>query len=571
MPRAIKGGQIRRAQLITTYGVGSIVAVGDESFMVAGIDRWDVGETSELHEPRLERELGVGSFMSPPATEDHGDIPAVRFPNWVSCPSCSRLDKHGFFTSFDRNRCGICDQPLVPSRFVMACTRGHIDDFPYFLWVHKGSPPTAGNHTLRIRAAGASASLRDIEISCECGKSRTMEGALGRHALRQITQCGGRRPWLTGASEPCSKPPRGLQRGASNVWFPIVRSALSIPPWSEGAFRALNRWWTILRHLDETALRAAITGMKLTETTGYSAEDLLAAVADRKQRELDPGAGPSMREAEHEALVRGRPESSAKQEFACLASDVPLEWTKHLQHVRVITRLREVRALQAFSRILPLSPADPPDDRAPLYAGATGWLPAIEVIGEGLFVELMPKRLEHWEATPVVVERARRIDRNYADRFARNKLQPDREITPRLLLVHTLAHLLINQWSLDSGYPAASLRERLFVSSTMAGFMVYTATSDSAGSLGGLVAQAVPARLSASLAESLDRARWCSADPLCIESAAQGVDALNLAACHACALLPEVSCEEMNVLLDRGLVVGTPRSPRLGYFGETKD
>src|SRR5437773_12557302 len=117
MPRAIKGGQIRRAQLITTYGVGSIVAVGDESFMVAGIDRWDVAQCPELHEPRLERELAVTSFFSPPATEERGDIPAVRFPTWVSCPVCKRLDKHGFFTGFDRNRCGTCDQALVPSRF----------------------------------------------------------------------------------------------------------------------------------------------------------------------------------------------------------------------------------------------------------------------------------------------------------------------------------------------------------------------------------------------------------------------------------------------------------------------
>ena len=61
------------------------------------------------------------------------------------------------------------------------------------------------------------------------------------------------------------------------------------------------------------------------------------------------------------------------------------------------------------------------------------------------------------------------------------------------------------------------------------------------------------------LRDAVVRAGWCSADPLCIESEASGVDSLNLAACHACCLLPETSCEEMNVFLDRGLLVGARR------------
>jgi hypothetical protein len=104
----------------------------------------------------------------------------------------------------------------------------------------------------------------------------------------------------------------------------------------------------------------------------------------------------------------------------------------------------------------------------------------------------------------------------------------------------------------------------------MAGLLVYTATSDSAGSLGGVIAQADPGRLEVTIQEALERVSWCSADPLCSESEAAGVDSLNLAACHACVLLPEVSCEEMNVLLDRGLLTGTPGNPSLGLFAGSK-
>ena len=561
----IKGGEIRRSQLITTYGVGAIVAVGDESFMVVGIDRWDVAP--DLHEPRLESALRVTAFALPPATDDGADIPVIRFPTWVWCPGCDRLAEHRFFANVDRNRCNICDQSLVPSRFVMACAHGHIDDFPYFLWVHRGGPPTGESHAMRIRAAGASAALRDIEVSCACGKSATMDGAFGRDALRHMTRCTGRRPWLADKAEACDETPRALQRGASNVWFPILRSALSIPPWSEGVFQALNRFWPVLRSVPESALRDTLEGAKVVQLSGYGLDDLVTAVGDRKRREADPDAGVPLREAEHEALIRGRPEFSTKQEFVSLIATVPSRWSEYVGAVRVVSRLREVRVLEAFSRVTPPSPADPPERRAPLYSAAPGWLPGMEVIGEGVFLALSQDRLTEWERSPAVQKRGRRIDEHYAARFARNKLKPDRSITPRFLLVHTLAHLLIGQWSLDSGYPAASLRERLYVSPTMAAFMIYTATSDSAGSLGGIVAQAAPERLELALTDALDRGEWCSADPLCVESSAQGVDALNLAACHACVLLPEVSCEEMNVLLDRGLVVGTLDNAVLSFFG----
>ena len=136
------------------------------------------------------------------------------------------------------------------------------------------------------------------------------------------------------------------------------------------------------------------------------------------------------------------------------------------------------------------------------------------------------------------------------------------------MLVHSLAHALITQWALDCGYPAASLRERLYVSDEMAGFLIYTATSDSAGSLGGIVGLAENGDLDDLISEALREASWCSSDPLCIESEGGGVDALNLAACHACLLLPEVSCEEMNVLLDRALLVGTADNPSMAFFAE---
>jgi hypothetical protein len=118
----------------------------------------------------------------------------------------------------------------------------------------------------------------------------------------------------------------------------------------------------------------------------------------------------------------------------------------------------------------------------------------------------------------------------------------------RYLLVHSLAHVLINQFVFECGYSTASLRERLYVSADanapMAGILIYTAAGDSEGTLGGLVRLGRQERLGPVVRRALSRASWCSADPVCSENlGGQGSRLANLAACHACVLLPETSCE----------------------------
>jgi hypothetical protein len=561
---AVKGA-VRRSQLVTTYGVGSIIALGDESFIVTGIDRWGISDAN-LHEPRLERELTVNGFVVPPATDD-GDIPVARFPRWYSCPKCKRLDEHRRLTTFESNVCGDCNRPLVPSRFVMVCPRGHIDDFPYVRWVHEGRPRQGVTHALFIEAHGATASLRDIEIRCSCGGKRTMDKAFDRFALRDVTRCFGNRPWLGREQEDCDQPVRTLQRGASNVWFGSHRSVISIPPWSDAAFQLLDRHWDILRALPPAALESAIEAIGLTAGTNFTTSDLVDAVRERKRRQEgaeDPTSEAEIRRDEYRALNFGQEDTLGSQFAASEATRSP-SLSDVISKVMLVTRLREVRALQGFSRILPPGGSD---TLAPLFMTDPGWRPAIEVRGEGLFLVLDEARILAWEQQQNVVERIRDLDQRYAARARRWGQEPDRIITPRLVLIHTFAHALVDQLALDAGYPAASLRERLYIGDNMQGFLIYTASTDAAGSLGGLVAQGEPARLEQAVTSAVVRASWCSADPICVETEAQGADGLNLAACHACALLPETSCEEMNILLDRALMVGAPGDPALGFFAD---
>ena len=560
MPARTKG-EIRRSQLITTYGVGAIVAVEDESFMIAGMDRWPVS-ASDLHEPRLERELGVHGFVVPPATEDDPDIPVVRFPTMMSCPECHRLAEHRRFTAFGGHTCNVCEWPLVPSRFVVVCDHGHIDDFPYFNWVHAGSTRTGEKtHDMRIEAAGTTASLRDIVISCSCGvQPVSMDGAFSRDALRGVFSCSGRRPWLQSENESCGLVPRTLQRGASNVWFPVVQSALSIPPWSEGALRLLNRYWIALRHVPDDGLLPVVEGMGLAKGTEYGVQDLVDAVRQRRTQE-DAAPDPmSLRPQEYDALVRGRAEVSNEQDFVCVAPErlgpVTERW---FSQVMLVKRLREVRALESFTRLLPPSPADPQERRSPLSAERMGWLPGIEVTGEGIFLHLREESVRTWEERPAVRERAAVLNSSYRQSFLEREKDPDRVIMSRLVLIHTLAHVLINEWSLECGYPSSSLRERLYVSPQMADLLC--ARRRRLGRKPRRARSPRPRR-----GDSTTRScrqypfSVVVSDPLCIEADASGVDSPNLAACHACVLLPEVSCEERDLLLDRALA-GSSRSP----------
>jgi hypothetical protein len=238
--------------------------------------------------------------------------------------------------------------------------------------------------------------------------------------------------------------------------------------------------------------------------------------------------------------------------------------------VCLVRKLRETRVLVGFSRLLPVE--DPASaDLLPIAEDDDlSWLPATVVYGEGVFLEFSVEKLNAWCENPMVSSRISALKEHYNLRRVERGLD-EVEITAKYVLLHTFAHSLIGQLSFDCGYGSASLRERIYCELDepawpMQGVLIYTASGDSEGTLGGLVRQGEPDRLTAIVGRAIRRAQWCSSDPVCIESAGQGSDNANLAACHGCVLLPETSCETGNRLLDRGLLVGTPEAPEIGFF-----
>jgi MrfA Zn-binding domain len=559
-------GNVRRSQLITTYGVGAIVAVDDEAVMVAGLDDWRVDGEDLLQEPRLH--IDGKRLLLPPGKdgslffEETGHIPVVRFPRWYYCsdPDCRRLDSFGRLSSGLEPKCKHCAAALIPSRFIAVCEEGHIEDFPYSAWVHRGSRPDPENrHDLSLRATGGAGSLAGIVVECACGEQRSMEGAFGRDALRGIRSCGGYRPWLRSNSEGgCGKLLRSSQRGASNVWFSNVRSVLSIPPWSDGLQKYVQSHWGTFGLDIEPEMLKALAG-KVIESTGadYSIEELLAAVEARKVEARQARGEAETRTEEYRALCQGR-SGDAEADFVAEVAEPPAGLGQFVDRVTVASRLREVRVFTGFSRLQPNRPSG--DGSA--IAEHADWLPAIAVHGEGVFLRLNEEAVSGWEANAIVLERVEELQ----GRWSRSFLYDGGTLISRFVLAHTLAHALIDQWSLAGGYPAASLRERIYADAQGVGILIYTAAADSAGSLGGLIAQAEPTRLGPSLEEAVKRYAWCSSDPVCSETRSQGAEGLNMAACHACALVPETSCEHRNGLLDRALLVGIPGHRDFGFF-----
>lgn len=238
--------------------------------------------------------------------------------------------------------------------------------------------------------------------------------------------------------------------------------------------------------------------------------------------------------------------------------------------IALVHKLRETRAFNGFSRIFSGGFQTDADRWGLIALNKKNWLPAIVVRGEGIFLRFRISAIADWESRwgEAHMTRLEKLNQTLADLRTRRR-QPSLSVTPRLVLLHTFAHQLINQLVFDCGYGSASLRERIYYSDDqepMAGVLIYTAESDSEGSMGGLVHMGQPGLLDKVVARAVDRSRWCSSDPVCIETYGQGPDNCNLAACHACALLPETSCEQQNRLLDRGVVSGTLMTPGSGFF-----
>lgn len=597
-------GDVRRSQVITTHGPGSIIDFRAGGFggagisvVAAGLEEWDrwapppgLGNPQTVYEPRLQEQLGVDGFRLPPVApqvapgvyrNDSGKLIGVRFPRWLQCPQCHLIRQSRSWTEDAGDPalyCAVCSERaggrnrvhVVPVRFIVICDHGHLDEFPWDWWVrHKEQCPLSGRRKELKLEGSATAGLAGLILSClGCGSSRSMEGCFSPDTIQR---CQGRRPWLgTDADEQCMARPRVVQRGASNLYFSSIESALDIPPWSDELQKKIGVRWAMLQQApDQASRRTLVRAMRLADITAKSEDELLSAIEDRIARLRSPDR--HLRWEEYQQFVQHTQPFGENTEFEIRPAPAPPELGGWLQAVTRATRLREVRALRGFTRVFPPSGGD--DDRlAKISLNRQSWLPAVENRGEGIFIQLRIDRIRAWEERRAVSDRVAEIRHSYEDAWMERGRPgaPPKTVTPRLLLIHSLSHALIRQLSLSCGYSSASLRERLYIDATstwdMAGLLIFTSSPDADGTLGGLARQGESTNIVRVFEDALTSMSWCSSDPLCIEGVHARSEPANGAACHACLLAAETSCEEFNAFLDRALLVGTPTQPELGFF-----
>lgn len=579
----------RRSKLTMTSGCGALVEFPGFSGIMGGQNLWPTfhPEHMKIHEKNLEELLGKEYFLQPSIDEsadrvkESFHVPVLRFPEYYFCPNCHELDyarriARNFSSDKDHTEtliCSNCGKELLPSRFIIACDNGHLSDFPYVWWVHKGKH--CERPKLRLEYTGRTGGLDSIIVSCDyCNAKATMANCLGKKALEML-KCEGDSPWLGAKARKCEcgKEVRALMRGSNNVYYPKTTNLLTIPPWSSSIQKVIDNYYTALKayfipnapqELIDIGCKAVFDGNNLEETLHCTFDEFLTQVKLRfiKNENTESPTLISLLADEYKALIGPDIDDLL---FKTVEAELAPDLKPYFNSIKMVKRLREVQVLEGFRRITAFS-----EDGAiytPLSSKPEKWLPATELLGEGIFFEFSRDKLEEWK-----ILAGDRYDR-MGKRFNQNTLYTTMgSFSPELVCIHTFSHLMIRELAYQCGYDASSIKEKLYICNEpgreMAGVLIYTASTCSDGSLGGLVRQGETSRLENTILNMLNRASWCSNDPICIEAKEQGNYAVNYAACHACALVSETSCTYNNLVLDRYAIVGDIENQGAGFMGE---
>lgn len=611
---------LRPSQLVLGFGPGAMVDLPTRSVVIGGLDLWHMRERGSwrpIHEPRAAAVLeallrGNGrladgvrlTLRTPPAHDENrtgpGEPPGIEariFPAWFvarDAEEAGDVRRRRLVRWRDlnpRGRAELIDDDgrrlaVTPIRFVAGCHKGHLQDIDWAYAVHVDLPGRCVQ-PLWLEERGTSGDPASTRIVCGCGAALSLRDA---QADGRFGKCRGRRPWLPTDDADCGENLRFLTRTATNAYFPQVLTVISLPAGEDELTRLVEAhmdaidWVTTeaemaIARRANPALRAALAG--------WSDADIVARVAQlRSTGHQTLAKAPKV--AEFDLLASGLPAIGSDTPDARLFARTltRAEWDGDRPRLSPIAaavavhRLREVACLYGFTRF-EAAPTAIDGDLEELYIAVEGaalavdleWLPAVEQLGEGIFLRFDPQAIRSWLTRPAVAVRGEALLSGW-DRWRSGQAYGDKLRFPGLAYyaMHGFSHALMTEIALDCGYPATALKERLYAivdeDSERFGLLLYTASTGTQGTLGGLVA--VLPRLGAIAERALDRLALCSGDPICAEhdpDAHADERALSGAACHSCLLVAETSCEARNLYLDRALTAPTVLTDAAALFG----
>ena len=599
---------IRLSHLLGHSSVGAIVRGPNGLVVVQDTRQWTdrqgiaAGKVIPYVERRVFDALGIEQQLrGPPVAKELANgqvdgvcVPATRFPSWVRCPSCGALyrwpwkrDQPDHAPRCIRQHCKV-QLSLEQVTWILVDANGYLADVPWHFLAHRDKRnPEQRNCKVQDQLRLVEHGYEERMLRCDACHAEARFHGDERMGFGQ----GRMQPWtkddLVHPTEGVDKDDTDLAQvltvNDTRAYVPIAESVLVIPPESR-----MRKGTVVDRLYRNTDDRARIDGARTplarkgiirTLATEYrcSSGDIQTALADLVRGYPwygDNSTPVQLRESEFKAFLEVLPDRRDDEDLVTrnnsdgwrelgqahgMDSYVG-EIVHGVRSLIRVDRLKKVKIFKGFTR-LGGKEIVPPD-----ITGQSEWLPAIELYGEGIFIELDDERLKVWEQTPAVILRLNQL----LPRFAHSGRDSPNPLTARFLLLHTLSHLLMRQIESEGGYPAASLIERIYCANApepMAGILIHVAVPDIAGSLGGLAELSEPRRFLGILIRALEHSRWCSLDPVCSEHEGQGPSLLTRAACHACALVPEPACEYGNALLDRVFVKGDAVNGMPSFFG----
>lgn len=611
------------ALVVSPEGESALIGALDKWYYDKNENRIETFSEYEIQEPRLRSLLKVKQLLMPPdfrpsypyknegraMTQTNTDlyIPLLRFPTWHYCPKCKTLHQTTMSSRTSWLDCKECKKQMkmIQVPFVVVCNQGHISDFPWKEWVH-GDENAACDGQMKLLSTGG-ATLDSLKVKCSCNKERSLKGIMSRKITsdmdeervselskmlnqneKKLYQCPGYKPWYGSENdkESCSSYPIAVLKNSINVYYPNTISAIHLPNENPDVEKIIDMFEkcgitsSLLGVVDNVEGKVKLAKQLCPpEIQLYKQSDIELAILyiegmiekeNVSESVSNRNTEKELRKKEFETLVQEVDTKNLKVKKEWICDNVNEEDTAtFFNMINRVTKLKETIVLTGFNRLTT-------DDYAAQNQITRGkqllfkdpslpennWLPAYKVYGEGIFFTINYEKLQSWEQRDDVQHYFNKL----LTRAEKRGTNADPDILkPRNVLLHTLSHVIIDELALTCGYNSASIRERLYLNEEQSGILIYTSSGDIDGTFGGLVRMGRKKNFFPVVYKAIDKARWCSSDPVCSEigqSSGQGVNNLNGAACHSCSYLPETSCEFSNLFLDRTLLI----DPILGFF-----
>ncbi|MCK5538219.1 MAG: DUF1998 domain-containing protein, partial [Bacteroidales bacterium] len=507
---------VRFSHLMSYAGVGAIVRGAEDKLMAVTDIRYWTDKSGQIASDiipcvtRVSMALNIDKElrMPPKAQEnERGEIdgsilPAVLFPVYAKCQKCSLLHNNPWRKQDKRLTenvlCEMCESNLEQITWCAVSNKGHMSEVPWHYICHQNSDTgcRADFESSYIKF-DTDANGKRIVLCTRCKSENYYENA-------KINVINGIQPWIYEKAPILDKDDvvEILEVNNPGVYLPERVNALVIPPESRKskstiAYKLFSNNSFLVREINNisnkllkksklkrlaTEYRCSIEEIELALEEGEPCNqlDLNPTDVDLIYDEYQAFLNPLQNIKDNEDFITVH----KTDEFHALHDSMNSSELKSIismidNHI-VATRLREIQVFKGFYRAQQEEDDNlvPPD-----IVGESNWLPAIELFGEGIFFTIDEEILSKWEGIPSVRKRADEILKRYEK--SEVNLNTDVEITPRFLLLHTLSHLLIRELESTAGYPAASLKERIYCSRDrkMAGVLIYTTVADIVGSL----------------------------------------------------------------------------------------